>query len=132
MALTPKQESFARYVAEGKTQADAYRMAYDTTNSAPETIHNNAYALMRNSDISTRVEELKAQAAEAVALTIADLVRELEEARTIASTTETPQTSAMIQASMGKAKLLGFLKDKVENTGKDGGPMKFVIGWADD
>jgi hypothetical protein len=32
----------------------------------------------------------------------------------------------MIQASMGKAKLLGFLKDKVENTGKDGVPMQIV------
>jgi len=29
MNLTPKQEKFAQCVADGMTQADAYRVAYD-------------------------------------------------------------------------------------------------------
>ena len=66
MALTPKQENFARYVAEGKTQADAYRMAYDCENSSNDTIYSRASELMRDGQISARVEELKQGAAERV------------------------------------------------------------------
>jgi hypothetical protein len=57
--LTAKQEKFARLVAEGKTQADAYREAYNSSRMKPETIQNNAYMLMQNSEISARVDKLK-------------------------------------------------------------------------
>ena len=43
--LTAKQDKFARLVAEGKTQADAYREAYNASNMKPETIHKRASEL---------------------------------------------------------------------------------------
>jgi len=57
--LTAKQDKFARLVAEGKTQADAYREAYNASNMKPETIQNSAYKLMQNGVLTARVDELK-------------------------------------------------------------------------
>lgn len=57
--LTPKQDKFARCVAEGMTQADAYRTAYNAENMLDDTIYNNAYKLMQNTEIATRVKELR-------------------------------------------------------------------------
>ena len=73
MALTPKQERFAQEVASGKTQADAYRAAFNvkpTTKS--ETIHKRASELMADGDVRGRVEELKAAVAERVMWTMED------------------------------------------------------------
>jgi len=57
--LTAKQDKFARLVAEGKTQADAYREAYNASKMKAETIQNSAYKLMQNDEITTRINELK-------------------------------------------------------------------------
>jgi hypothetical protein len=59
--LTAKQDKFARLVAEGKTQADAYREAYNSAKMKPETIQNSAYKLMQNGEITARIEEYKKQ-----------------------------------------------------------------------
>lgn len=73
MALTPKQERFAHEVASGKTQADAYRAAFNVrATTKPATIQCNAHKLMTNTDISTRVAELRAAVAERVTWTMAD------------------------------------------------------------
>jgi phage terminase small subunit len=73
MALTPKQERFAHEVASGKTQADAYRAAFDVKpTTKPETCQANASKLMTNTDVSTRVAELRAAVAERVMWTMAD------------------------------------------------------------
>jgi hypothetical protein len=57
--LTAKQDKFARLVAEGKTQADAYRLAYNSAKMKSETVQNSAYKLMQNGDVTARVDELK-------------------------------------------------------------------------
>ena len=46
--LTAKQEAFANAVASGKSQADAYRAAFNAGSMKPETIHSKASVLMRN------------------------------------------------------------------------------------
>jgi len=56
--LTPKQEKFAQLVADGRTQADAYRIAYNCTKINESQIVN-ASKLMSNANISQRVRELK-------------------------------------------------------------------------
>lgn len=73
MALTPKQELFAQEVASGKTQADAYRAAYDVKpTTKPETTYKRACELMADGNISGRIAELRAAAAERVVWTMAD------------------------------------------------------------
>lgn len=61
MALTPKQEKFAQEVASGKSQADAYRAAFNCAESKPETVIKRASELMAKGDVSGRVEQLKAE-----------------------------------------------------------------------
>jgi phage terminase small subunit len=106
--LTPKQEKFAQGVASGKSQADAYRAAYDCKKSTPSTVQKLASELMKLPHVSGRVNELRKPAVEAVAITVQDLIRELEEARVIAMTGEKPQAAAMVSATVAKAKLLGL------------------------
>lgn len=59
MSLTAKQEAFAQGLANGLGQADAYRAAYDAENMKDATIYNRAGDLMKNSEITARVAELK-------------------------------------------------------------------------
>jgi len=73
MALTPKQERFAQEVAQGKTQADAYRAAFNVKpTTKPESVQVNASQLMSNTNVAQRVAELKAAVAERVVWTMAD------------------------------------------------------------
>ncbi len=57
--MSPKQEHFAQCIADGMTQADAYRTAFDAENMKPETIHKRASELMTNGEVAGRVAELK-------------------------------------------------------------------------
>lgn len=73
MELTPKQERFAQEVASGKTQADAYRAAFDVKpTTKPETTYKRACELMADGNISGRVAELRAAASERVVWTLTD------------------------------------------------------------
>lgn len=76
--LTPKQERFALLVAEGVTQADAYRQAYDTK-AKPESIHVNASKLMADAKVALRVAELTKALEEASLWTRLDSVKVLSE-----------------------------------------------------
>lgn len=65
MALTPKQEKFAQCVADGMTQADAYRSAFDVRpTTKPESVIRSASELMSDPNISSRVAELRQQLSE--------------------------------------------------------------------
>jgi phage terminase small subunit len=78
--LTPKQEAFAQAVADGNTQADAYRIAFDVKPSTkPETVQANASRLMADSMVSARVAELRSNLAEKALWTREDSVRRLRD-----------------------------------------------------
>ena len=113
--LTPKQEAFAMAYVETGNASEAYRRSYNAEKMKPETVNRNAKALMDNNKVATRVQELRAAHVERHEITVDDLIRELEEARSIAMAGERQQPAAMVAASMGKAKLLGLIVDKAEN-----------------
>ena len=111
--LTPQQEKFARLVAEGKTQADAYRGAYKVNpKTKKESVIVNASKLMADANITQRVEEIRNKADIKTVETIEKLTKELNRAFEMAMKLE--QVSPAVSAVMGKAKLLGLLVDKVE------------------
>ena len=112
--MTPKQEQFARLYVETGNASEAYRQAYNTDNMKPETVTNEAYKLLQNPDISAMVDGLKEEARQRHAVTVGDLLHELEQARAAALAAPTPQSSAAVSATMGKAKMLGLLVDKAE------------------
>ena len=114
MDMTPKQEQFARLYVETGNASEAYRQAYNTDNMKPETVTNEAYKLLQDPDISAMVDDLKAEARQRHAVTVDDLLSELEQARAAALAAPTPQSSAAVSATMGKAKMLGLLVDKAE------------------
>lgn len=61
--LTAKQEKFAKNIAlEGMNYSDAYRNSYSCKRMSETTINNEAYKLMQNHDITTRIKELAAEA----------------------------------------------------------------------
>ena len=117
MALTIKQEKFAQLVVELGDNSKAYRGAYDASRMKPESVHRKARELIENVKVSARIDELRAEAAKAHRCTVDSLLRELEEARTVALSCETPQSSAAVAATMGKAKLCGLDKQLVELSG---------------
>lgn len=123
MALTPKQEAFALAYVETGNASEAYRRSYNAGSMKPEVVANKASALLKKGDVRVMVERLQAAHVERHEITVDDLLRELEEARIAASGGEKPQAAAMVAATLGKAKLLGMLTDKMEHSGKDGGPI---------
>ena len=112
--ITPKQEQFARLYVETGNASEAYRQAYNADNMKPETVTNEAYKLLQDPDISAMVDGLKEEARQRHAVTVGDLLHELEQARAAALAAPTPQSSAAVSATMGKAKMLGLLVDKAE------------------
>jgi phage terminase small subunit len=75
MALTTKQEAFARAVANGDNASDAYRSAYDTARMSSKTINEAASRLLANSKVSARIAELKGPALEAASLSVERTLR---------------------------------------------------------
>lgn len=112
--MTPKQEHFARLYVETGNASEAYRQAYNAENIKPETVTNEAYKLLQSPDISAMVDDLKAEARQRHRVTVDDLLHELEQARAAALAAPTPQSSAAVSATMGKAKMLGLLVDRAE------------------
>lgn len=124
MALTIKQEAFCQAYIETGNASEAYRAAYVADNMKPETINRNAKALLDNSKIATRVADLQGEIKERHNVTVDSLILELEEARQAALTAETPQSSAAVAATMGKAKLTGLDKQIIEHSGPKGGAIQ--------
>lgn len=110
-----KHERFAQELAKGKTATEAYKIAGYKPDDG------NASKMAAKPDVQGRVQEITGRAAERAEVSVATILTELEEARSLASRLEQP--SPMVSASMGKAKVAGLLTEKVEHTGKDGEPL---------
>ena len=106
--MTPKQEQFARLYVETGNASEAYRQAYNTDNMKPETVTNEAYKLLQDPDISAMVDGLKEEARRRHAVTVGDLLHELEQARAAALAAPTPQSSAAVSANDGQGKNAGL------------------------
>jgi len=114
MSLTVKQEAFCLAYMETGNASEAYRQSYSVENMGENSIRAEAGKLIANPTISLRVEELQEEAKQRNAITVESLIKELEEARLAALEADNPQSSAAVAATMGKAKLLGMLTDKLD------------------
>lgn len=81
-----------------------------------------------NERIRARVEEILSRAAAKTETTIADIARQLDEDRQFARSCNS--ASAMVAATMGKAKVLGLIVDR--QAGADGGPVRVIskVEWT--
>lgn len=123
MALTTKQELFvSAYCANGFNATQAAIEAGYSPDSAREIGSEN----LTKPAVIDEIDRYKLSIARRHGITVSGLLKELEEARTIALTCETPQTSAAVSATMSKAKLAGLDKQVIEHTGANGGPIQSV------
>jgi phage terminase small subunit len=76
--LTPQQEVFAQEVAKGKSLSEAYRAAYKAAKMKPETVNDSASKLMANPQITHRVRQLQAAAADRAELEATQVLREIK------------------------------------------------------
>lgn len=118
--LTPKQEAFCQAYIETGNASEAYRTAYAADKMKPETVHVKANELLKNGKVTVRIGELQGEIKQRHNVTVDSLLAELEEARQKALSAETPQSSAAVAATMGKAKLVGLDKQIVDHTSSDG------------
>jgi phage terminase small subunit len=111
--LNPKQEKFCQLYVQLGNASEAYRQAYNSK-AKPESVNVMACNLLSEVNITLRVEEIRESLKANHGITLKNILDELEEARVTALSAETPQSSAAVAASMGKAKLLGFDREKKE------------------
>ena len=125
--LTPKQENFCLAYLETGNASEAYRRAYDAGGMAAATVNKRASELLDNGEVAGRIEELREPILKRHAITVDDLLAELEEARRLALETEAPAPA--VSATMGKAKLLGYDKQLIDVTSNGGSiaPTRIVI-----
>jgi phage terminase small subunit len=114
--LTSKQEAFSQAVASGKSQADAYRAAFDCTKSTPESVQTLASRLMAKVEVRSRVVELKEQLSEKGLWTREMSVRALTEACDVAKGND--NVAGVVAAVRELNNMHGFNEpQKVEHTG---------------
>lgn len=112
MALTPKQEAFAMAVASGKSQADAYRAAYNADKMKPPTVQKRASELMADGEVAGRVAELRKPVADKAQITLESHLRDLMMLRNMA--VKEKQISAAITAEVARGKAAGVHVEKSE------------------
>jgi len=117
-ALPIKQESFSRLVAEGSSQADAYRGSYNAEKMTDKTIWEAASRLMADSKVYARVQEIKDASLQHVKYGIEEHYKELEELRQLALVPRGDNGRIELQAATKatelKGKLKGLYVDKLE------------------
>ena len=120
--LTPKQEHFVKCVADGMTQADAYRAAFNVkATTKAQTIHDSASKVMSNPEVSHRVTELKASLAKKALWTRENSVKALIKAY------QEGNGSVKVQAVKELNLMHGFNAPmKHELTGANGEPIAFT------
>lgn len=123
--MTPKQEAFCLAYVETGNASEAYRRAYSAAKMKAATVNKRASELLADGEVAGRVAELQNQHVERHKFTVDDMIAQLDEDRQFARKLETP--AAAVSASMGKAKVLGFLTDKVEHTNPDGNLQPKII-----
>src|SRR6187401_344518 len=99
-----RHEMFARARALGHTAASAYELA----GYQPDRHH--AWRLATNSNVTARVKELCDEIAGTLHVTAEQIALQLDADRELAH--EMGQSGAAVSASVAKAKLFGFFREK--------------------
>lgn len=117
--LTAKQEKFAQVHASGKTQADAYRAAFDVKpTTKAETIQQSASRLMANPMVAARVATLREVVVKKTRITLESHLDDLMKLRNAAS--KKGQYSAAISAEVARGKASGVHVERTHHSGAIG------------
>lgn len=123
--LTPKREAFAAALAQGMSQAAAYRQAFPRSLGwAEKTVWRKASLLAGDGEVQARVAELGAKAAAANEFTVEQHLRTLVDLREEARAAN--QFGPAIKAEELRGKCAGFYAERMVHTGPDGGAIETV------
>lgn len=115
--LTRHQQLFVTGItAHNLSYIDAYKNAYNCERLRPEEIQRRAWELSRDAAVEAELGRIRERARDAAAYSVADAVREAELVRAMAM--EDRAAAAATGAITLKAKLLGLMTDKIEQTNK--------------
>ena len=112
--MTPKQHQFAREVVLGKSQADAYRSAYNTLKMNDNSIRREASRLMDNPKVATTVVELQQKADAAVVQERIASREEVLQTLTGYMHSGEPKDSVKLRAAEMMGKHYGLFTDRIE------------------
>jgi hypothetical protein len=109
--LTPQQAQAAVYRAQGMSQSDAYRRAYNVRRAKPKTVHEKASRLFAQDKMKARVRELLRQARvtdiDSVGQAFDHLLRLLEKAE------QDGNYNAAAQLMRQRLQTHGLLRDRI-------------------
>ena len=71
-----QKEKFCNKYLECGNASEAYRFAYNCSKMSDNTVWNNAYQLLQNSEVATRIDYLKNHLAEAAGISALQVIRE--------------------------------------------------------
>ena len=120
--LTLKQDTFCLSYMETMNASEAYRRAYGAENMAPATVNRKAMELLDNGKITARLQALRQPAIEQAQLALGGHLKTLAELRDKAEADG--KFGPAIQAEIARGKAAGLYSDKLELTGKGGGPIQ--------
>ena len=112
--MTPKQHLFAREIVLGKSQADAYRVAYDTLRMNDNSIRREASRLMDNPNVATTVAGLQQEADAAVVQERIATREEVLQTLTGYMHSGEPRDSVRLRAAELMGKHYGLFTDRIE------------------
>lgn len=112
--LTLKQEAFAEALANGATNAEAYRQAYNADGMAAAVVHTEACKLAQHPKVAQRVEDLLRQKQAQKQLVAARAEDRIW--RQVWGVLEDDKTPAAVKVSAAAlaAKLAGMVTDRVQ------------------
>lgn len=132
--LTPKQLHFARCVAAGMTQTEAYVEAYDCkSDSKRATAASEGHRLAVNPKIAARIKRLIAARERAIAdSALHDRDRVLSKLRTIMASGEGgPAEASQLRAAELLGKSVGLFRDVIEQAEPEQTPEQIAAELAD-
>lgn len=114
-SLTPKQLHFVRCIAQGMTQADSYREAYNSKNMSNQNIYEEASRLMANPKISTRVATLIASKEAAITRSTVGLRKKVLDKLEDFMDSADKEDGNKIRAAELLGKSIGLFKEVIED-----------------
>ena len=111
--LTPQQMKFVEGIIAGQTASDAYRGAYDVSNTSDRSIWALASRLRANVSVASWIDAIKAAGFGRVSCTYDEHMTELARLRGVAE--RTGNIGAAVQAEQLRGKVAGHYVDQVKD-----------------
>jgi hypothetical protein len=120
--LTDQQMTFVRGLLDGMTASDAYRAAYDTSNTQPHVVWKNASVLAADSKVKVWLSAARQAHLGTAVLTRDAHLRELDRLKEIAL--GSGNVGAAVQAEQIRGKVAGHHIDKVQDVTEQFDPTR--------